>query len=48
MKDLGYARDYAYPHEDAEGAARLDYLPDALRGRRFFRPPPDTNDTNDT
>ena len=38
MKKLGYGRDYAYPHSDAEKAAAQDYLPDALKGRRFFRP----------
>lgn len=39
MEGLGYGRDYAYPHDDPEGAAKLAYLPDALKGRRFFRPP---------
>ncbi len=39
MKQLGYGRDYAYPHDDPGRAARKDYLPDALRGRRFFTPP---------
>jgi putative ATPase len=40
MEKLGYGRDYAYPHDDPEGAAARTYLPDALKGRRFFRPPP--------
>jgi putative ATPase len=39
MKNLGYGRDYRYPHDDKEGAAAQDYLPEALAGRRFFRPP---------
>jgi putative ATPase len=39
MEGLGYGRDYAYPHDDPEGAAKMVYLPDALKGRRFFRPP---------
>jgi putative ATPase len=39
MKGLGYGKDYAYPHEEAEKAAAQQYLPDALKGRRFFRPP---------
>lgn len=39
MEGLGYGRDYAYPHDDPEGAARLDYLPDQLKGRHFFKPP---------
>ncbi|HXC52215.1 MAG TPA: replication-associated recombination protein A [Candidatus Limnocylindrales bacterium] len=38
MKKLGYGRDYAYPHPDAEKAAGQQYLPDALKGRKFFRP----------
>jgi len=37
MKRLGYGRDYVYPHSDAQKAAEQDYLPDALRGRKFFR-----------
>jgi len=39
MEGLGYGRGYAYPHDDAAGAEGQQYLPDALRGRRFFRPP---------
>jgi len=41
MKGLGYGRDYAYPHDEAAKAAEQQYLPDALKGRRFFRPPRD-------
>ncbi|MBW2601481.1 MAG: replication-associated recombination protein A [Deltaproteobacteria bacterium] len=46
MKDLGYGKDYKYPdaqfyyhskselpHED-----HLDYLPDKIKGKRFYRP----------
>ncbi len=38
MKDLGYGANYKYPH-DHEGA-RVDeeYLPERLRGSRFYRP----------
>ena len=38
MKGLGYGRDYAYPHADADKAAGQQYLPDALKGRRFNWP----------
>lgn len=37
MKDLGYGRDYVYPH-DHRDAAPQDFLPDELRGSRFYRP----------
>jgi len=38
MKNLGYGRDYRYPH-DHEGAVVDDsYLPDELRDTRFYEP----------
>ncbi|MBL9039144.1 MAG: replication-associated recombination protein A [Archangium sp.] len=38
MKSLGYGRGYRYPH-DFEGRYVVEtYLPDALRGSRFFEP----------
>ena len=37
MKDLGYGKDYVYPH-DHPGAAPQDFLPDALQGSRFYQP----------
>ncbi len=37
MKDLGYGRDYEYP-PDHPDAAPQDFLPDALRGKHFYRP----------
>jgi putative ATPase len=40
MRDLGYGRDYAYAHDEPEGTADLECLPDRLRGRRFYRPRP--------
>jgi putative ATPase len=36
MKDLGYGRDYIYPHGQEEEAKGQAYLPDALKGRRFL------------
>ena len=37
MKDLGYGKDYVYPHDHPE-AAPQDFLPDELRGTRFYQP----------
>jgi putative ATPase len=38
MKDLGYGRGYRYAHDEADGVAGMDCLPEALRGRRYYRP----------
>jgi putative ATPase len=38
MKDLGYGEGYKYAHDYAEGYAPQDYLPDAIRGSRFYTP----------
>jgi putative ATPase len=38
MKDLGYGAGYRYAHDEAEGVAGMDCLPEALRGRRYYRP----------
>ncbi len=37
MKDLGYGKDYAYPHDDPN-APPQHFLPDALADRRFYEP----------
>jgi putative ATPase len=38
MRELGYGRDYRYPH-DLEGHVSPEhYLPDALRGRLYYTP----------
>jgi putative ATPase len=37
MKDLGYGKGYVYPHDQPD-AAPQDFLPDALRGSRFYQP----------
>jgi putative ATPase len=37
MKDLGYGRDYLYPHDHPD-APPQDFLPDELRDARFYRP----------
>jgi putative ATPase len=38
MKGLGYGRGYKYAHDEAEGVAAMDALPEALAGRRYYRP----------
>ena len=38
MRDLGYGRDDAYAHDEPEGTADLECLPERLRGRRFYQP----------
>jgi putative ATPase len=35
---LGHGEGYVDPHADPEGAAVLDYLPEELRGRVYYRP----------
>ncbi len=37
MKDLGYGKDYVYPPDDPRSRPQ-EFLPDALRGRRFYEP----------
>jgi putative ATPase len=38
MKQLGYGRGYRYAHDEEEGVAEMDALPEALRDRRYYRP----------
>src|SRR5215831_15332529 len=38
MKSLGYGAGYQYPHNFEGSYVPEDYLPDALRGRHFYRP----------
>ncbi|MDH4064636.1 MAG: replication-associated recombination protein A, partial [Acidobacteriota bacterium] len=39
MKDLSYGRGYRYAHDEADGVADMDCLPENLQGRRFYTPP---------
>jgi putative ATPase len=40
MKNLGYGKDYQYAHDFETGRAEaMDCLPEALRGRKYFKPP---------
>jgi putative ATPase len=36
-KKLGHGRGYVYPHDDPSGF-EVDYLPDELKGREYYRP----------
>ena len=38
MKDLGYGKGYRYAHDEAEGVAAMDSLPESLRDRRYYLP----------
>lgn len=38
MKDMGYGRDYIYPHDHPGHFARQQYMPDELGHRRFWSP----------
>lgn len=40
MKDLGYGSGYKYAHESKTGYFAQEYLPDELRGARFYEPGP--------
>jgi putative ATPase len=38
MKDLGYGRGYQYAHDAPDARVEQEHLPEALRGRRYYRP----------
>jgi len=38
MKDMGYGKGYRYAHDYEDAYVPQIYLPDALRGRRFYTP----------
>ncbi len=38
MKQLGYGEGYRYAHDEAEGVAAMDSLPEALAGKRYYEP----------
>ena len=38
MKDLGYGKGYRYAHDESEGVAAMECLPEGLAGRRYYRP----------
>jgi putative ATPase len=38
MEGMGYSVEYKYPHDYEGSYVVADYLPDALRGRRYYEP----------
>ena len=36
-KKLGHGEGYIYPHDDPAGF-EVDYLPDELKGKKYYRP----------
>jgi putative ATPase len=38
MRDLGYGKDYRYAHDAPDAQVEQEHLPDALRGRTYYRP----------
>ena len=38
MKDLGYGKDYQYPHDFENHYVAETYLPEALKGRHYYKP----------
>lgn len=38
MKDLDYGKDYKYSHDHTEESGKQEYLPDALKGKKYYTP----------
>jgi putative ATPase len=38
MKDLGYGKEYKYPHDYPDHFVEEEYLPENLRGRTYYHP----------
>lgn len=38
MKELGYGSGYRYDHDEEDGVAAQSYLPESLRGKRWYDP----------
>jgi putative ATPase len=36
--ELGYGKGYLYAHDEPHGVAELEYLPETLRGTRYYEP----------
>jgi putative ATPase len=45
-KKLGHGQSYVYPHSDPAGF-EVDYLPDELKGRTYYRPKSDEKEADD-
>ena len=38
MKELEYGKGYEYAHDDPDGIAAMDCLPESLAGKKYYRP----------
>ena len=38
MKDLGYGKEYKYPHDFADGFVPENYFPETLGRRKYYEP----------
>jgi putative ATPase len=38
MRELGYGAEYRYAHDAPDAQVEQEHLPDALRGRTYYRP----------
>jgi putative ATPase len=38
MRDLGYGKDYRYVHDDPHAKREQEHLPEALKGRKYYKP----------
>jgi putative ATPase len=38
MKKMGYGAGYRYPHDYPQALVPQEYLPEALKGHRFYQP----------
>ena len=38
MKELNYGKGYKYAHDEAEGVADMDCLPESLQGKKYYQP----------
>jgi putative ATPase len=38
MRDLDYGKDYRYVHDDPQAQAEQAHLPEALKGRKYYKP----------
>ena len=45
MKSLGYGKHYKYPHDYPNHYVEQQYLPDALKGRKFWEAQPNESET---
>ena len=38
MKELGYGKDYKYPHSFPQAKVEQTFLPEELENRKYYRP----------